>query len=99
MAQWFHAPGRIQGLDPVTARLGVAMTENWEEVMGAALSLPPGMRAMLAEHLLESLDAENHVEIAAAWATVAEARIAEIDSGRVELSSAESVLERIKAGR
>jgi putative addiction module component (TIGR02574 family) len=75
------------------------MAENWEEIMGAALSLPPGMRAMLAEHLLESLDAENQKETDAAWATVAEARISEIDAGKIELVSAESVLQRIKSGR
>jgi len=75
------------------------MAENWEEVMGAALSLPPGMRAMLAEHLLESLDAENQKETDAAWATEVEARITEIDAGKVELASAESVLQRIKLGR
>ncbi len=75
------------------------MAEYWEEIMGAALSLPPGMRAMLAEHLLESLDAESQKETDAAWVTEVEARIAEIDTGKVELTSAESVLQRIKSGR
>lgn len=31
----------------------------YEEIISAALSLPPGTRAMLAEHLVVSLDAEN----------------------------------------
>ncbi len=75
------------------------MTGNWEEIMGAALSLPPGMRAMLAEHLLESLDAESQKETDAAWAKVVEERIAEIDAGKVELASADAVLQRIKSGR
>ena len=75
------------------------MNGNWEEIMGAALSLPPGMRAMLAEHLLESLDAESQKETDAAWAKLAEARIAEIDAGKVELISAETVLQRIKSGQ
>ena len=75
------------------------MTGNWEEIMGAALLLPPGMRAMLAEHLLESLDAESQKDTDAAWAKVADARIAEIDSGKVGLASAEVVLQRIKSGR
>jgi len=29
---------------------------TYEEIISAALALPPGARAMLAEHLLESLD-------------------------------------------
>jgi putative addiction module component (TIGR02574 family) len=75
------------------------MTGNWDEIMGAALSLPPGMRAMLAEHLLESLDAESQKETDAAWATVVEIRIGDIDAGRVELISAETVFQRIKSRR
>ena len=35
------------------------MSENFDEILSAALSLSPGTRAMLASHLLESLDAEN----------------------------------------
>ena len=75
------------------------MAENWDEIMGAALSLPPGMRAMLAEHLLESLDAESQNEVDSAWAKVVEARIAEIDAGKVELIPADTVLQRVKARR
>jgi len=36
---------------------------TYEEIMSAALALPPGSRAMLAEHLLESLDAEDQAQI------------------------------------
>lgn len=75
------------------------MAKNWEEVMGAALSLPPGLRAMLAEHLLESLDAETQKETDVAWTKVVEARLAEIDNGKVELLAAETVLQRIKTRR
>jgi hypothetical protein len=32
------------------------MSENFDEVLSAALQLSPGARAMLADHLLESLD-------------------------------------------
>jgi len=32
------------------------MVNTYDEIFGAALSLPPGLRAMLAEHLLKSLD-------------------------------------------
>lgn len=36
------------------------MSENFDEILSAALSLSPGARAMLADHLLESLDNEDH---------------------------------------
>lgn len=75
------------------------MAENYEEVMGAALSLPPGLRAMLAEHLLESLDAESQREIDAKWAAEAESRIAEIDNGQVTLVPADEVLNKLKSRR
>lgn len=39
------------------------MSENFDEILSAALSLSPGARAMLAGHLLESLHAENHGKI------------------------------------
>jgi hypothetical protein len=60
-----------------------------EEIISAALSLPSSTRAMLAEHLLESLDAEDQKRIDALWAEEAERRNKEIggrcssaDSGR-----------------
>ncbi len=40
---------------------------TFEEILSAALSLPPGERAMLADHLLSGLDAPNQKEIDAAW--------------------------------
>jgi Putative addiction module component len=40
---------------------------RFEEILRAALVLPLGMRAMLADHLLESLDGPNQKEIDAAW--------------------------------
>ena len=47
---------------------------TFEEILRAALSLSSGERAMLADHLLESLDAPQE-EIDAAWADEAEIRI------------------------
>ena len=51
--------------------------------MSAALALPPGTRAMLAEHLMESLDAEDQERIDALWAEEAERRDKEIENGTV----------------
>jgi len=41
---------------------------TYEEIFSAALSLPPGARAMLAEHLLDSLNGEDQKRIDALWA-------------------------------
>jgi hypothetical protein len=35
------------------------MSEDFDEILSAALSLSPRARAMLADHLLESLDDED----------------------------------------
>ena len=40
--------------------------DSFEEIMRSALALPPGARAMLAYHLLESLDGPDQKEIDAA---------------------------------
>jgi hypothetical protein len=44
------------------------MLGTFEEILSAALELPPDTRAMLAEHLLSSLDGLNQKQIDAAWA-------------------------------
>ena len=41
---------------------------TYEEIISAALSLPPGTRSMLPEHLLDSLNAEDQRRIDALWA-------------------------------
>lgn len=59
-------------------------TSRYEELMKAALSLPPDDRAQLADQLLASLGGENQEEIDAAWAEEAERRMKEIREGKVE---------------
>ncbi len=75
------------------------MTNNYDEIFSAALSLPPGSRAMLAEHLLQSLDAEYQAEIDAAWGAEAEKRLEEIKKGEVKTISAEQVLQKLRSRR
>ena len=75
------------------------MTNDYDEIFSAALSLPPGSRAMLAEHLLQSLDAEYQKEIDASWGAEAEKRVAEIDKGEVKTIPAEQVLQRLRSRR
>ena len=75
------------------------MVGTFEEILSAALELPPEMRAMLAEHLLLSLDGPNQKQIDDAWAEEAERRMREIDEGTVEAIDGELVMQRIRSRR
>ena len=70
---------------------------TYEEIMSAAMALPPGTRAMLAEHLLESLDAENQTEIDALWAEEAERRARELEDGTATAIPGEEVMNRLRS--
>lgn len=70
---------------------------HFEEVLRAALTLSPGERAMLADHLLTSLDGPNQKEIDAAWAEEADRRMREIDEGKVKTIDGESVMQRLRS--
>jgi putative addiction module component (TIGR02574 family) len=69
------------------------MAVNFDDIMKDALSLPPGARAMLADHLLESLDWDKQKEIDAIWAEEAERRVLAIDEGRSKLIPGDEVAE------
>jgi len=70
---------------------------TFEEILSAALSLSPDERAMLADHLLASLDGPDQKKIDAAWAEEAERRMREIDEGKVELIDGELVTARLRS--
>jgi putative addiction module component (TIGR02574 family) len=70
---------------------------SYEEIMSAALALPSSARAMLAEHLLESLDAEDQERIDALWAEEAERREKEIEDGIVTPIPGEEVMDRLRS--
>jgi putative addiction module component (TIGR02574 family) len=70
---------------------------TYEEIMNAALALPPDARAMLAEHLMESLDTENQAEIDALWAEEAERRARELEDGTVQAIPGEEVMNRLRS--
>jgi putative addiction module component (TIGR02574 family) len=72
------------------------MTANYDEILNAALSLPPGARAMLAQHLLESLSAEDQKRLDAIWADEAKRRMAEMQEGRVEPIDGESLMQELR---
>jgi putative addiction module component (TIGR02574 family) len=75
------------------------MLDSFEEILRAALALPPGARAMLADHLLVSLDGPNQKQIDAAWAEEVERRIREIDEGKVETIDGEVVMQKLRSRR
>ena len=72
---------------------------TYEEIISAALSLPPGARAMLAEHLLDSLNGEDQKRIDALWADEIERRIREVDEGRVTPIPGDQVMDRLGSRR
>lgn len=73
------------------------MSENFDEILSANLSLPPDTRAMLAEHLLESLDAEDQKRIDELWAEEAERRDKQIEDGLITPIPGEEVMNRLRA--
>ena len=68
---------------------------TYDELFGAVLTLPPPYRAMLAEHLLKSLD-EINPEVEAGWEKEITNRIKAIDEGKVTLVPSDEVLQRLR---
>jgi len=75
------------------------MLGTFEEILSAALELPPETRAMLAEHLLLSLNGPNQKQIDDVWAEEAERRMREIDEGKVETIDGELVMQKLRSRR
>jgi len=73
------------------------MSANFDDIMKDALSLPPGARAMLADQLLVSLDAEDQKRIDAIWAEEVERRDKEIEDGVVTPIPGEEVMNRLRS--
>ena len=70
---------------------------TFEDILNAALSLPPEARAMLVDRLVRSFDEPNQEEIDAAWAKEAERRSRDLDEGRLEAIDGELVLQRLRS--
>ena len=71
------------------------MDTELEKLEAEALKLTPGERAALAQRLLASL--EEDTEIEDAWAQEVERRIAEVESGAVQVIPIEEALARVRA--
>ncbi len=71
------------------------MPHTYEEVRQIAYELPTEQRILLANSLWESVDTEEcgatEAEVEAAWGEEVERRVAEIDSGTVQMIPWEQV--------
>ena len=72
------------------------MIPSSEQIMHDAMSLPPDARALLADKLLNSLDAPGRKEIDRLWAEEAERRVRQIKSGEVKPIPGEEVFKEIR---
>ena len=72
------------------------MENTYEDVVSAAMSLPPQARAVLAEQLLASLESSQD-DVDAAWRAEIERRVKEIEEGKVQLISGEQVMSELRA--
>lgn len=70
-----------------------------DELKNKALQLLPGERAKLAHVLLSSLEDLSLAEIETLWIDEAIRRDEEIDSGTVELRSADHVINEVRSRR
>jgi len=70
------------------------MSTRVEALEAEAMRLPAEERARLAERLLASLSEDTAIDDV--WATEVERRIAEIESGRGQLSPAADVISRAR---
>jgi len=69
---------------------------TYNDVLSAAINLSPHLRVMLAEQLLNSLDAVEQNEINQAWAEEAEKRVLDIQESRVTPISGSQVIQELR---
>ena len=73
------------------------MSLKVKEIEKEALRLDPRERALLAEHLIGSLDVEEDPEAERLWIEEAERRYKEYKAGKVKAKPAETVLREARA--
>lgn len=71
------------------------MSTQFEILEAEVLKLVPADRALLAEHLIASLDEDSEIE--SAWAAEVERRVAEIEGGTVAGMPFEEVIAQARA--
>ena len=70
------------------------MKPSVKKIVSEALLLPPSLRALVAEQLIESLDEGVGTQLSSAWQEELLRRCAEIDEGRAELLDGDEVMAR-----
>ena len=73
------------------------MNASAEKVVLEAMSLPPALRAFVAEKLIESLDAADTPPLSAKWRAEIRRRCAEVDRGVAKLRDADAVFAKAYA--
>lgn len=73
------------------------MPLTFDQLAEEAMQLPPSSRALLAEKMVESLDAGERDEVERAWAAEAIRRRDEVRSGRVQPIPGEQVLAEVRS--
>jgi len=81
----------------VVSRYNLPTNRSSAEVLEDARRLPPGDFDWLPGELFQSGDGSSAAEIDVAWKIEVERRVAEIDSGAVEMLPMEDVLARMEA--
>ncbi len=71
------------------------MSTQFEILEAEVLKLVPADRALLAEHIIASLDEDSEIE--SAWAVEVERRVAEIESGKIVGTPFEEVIAQARA--
>ncbi len=71
------------------------MSTQFEILQAEVLKLVPADRALLAEHIIASLDEDNEIE--SAWAVEVERRVDEIENGTVVGMPFEEVIAQARA--
>lgn len=81
----------------MVSRYNPYMNRTAAEVLEDVRRLPPGEVDWLIGELLQGGDGSSDAEIEASWKAEVERRVAEIDSGAVEMLPLEDVLARMDA--
>jgi putative addiction module component (TIGR02574 family) len=68
-----------------------------EQLLSAALALPPEQREEIAERLLRSLDGTGYVALSPAWQAEIDRRLKEIDDGTAEMVDGDEFLEWLRS--
>jgi putative addiction module component (TIGR02574 family) len=69
----------------------------YDDLLAAALLLPPAARATLADQLLESLEDPQQEQIDAVWELEATRRAAQIEEGALEAIPGDGVMGGLRA--